>query len=230
MRKYLEFKAVHTEPIQRYQRQVRSLYDGPKGAFLATASKLSLHEPLMGGVFRRREYDVSTCRELLDLGCGAGQIVGHLLKCAPPEAQVTACDLSHRMLTRARTRLGQPPRVTFATADIRHLPFGDDRFDSVSCGLVLEYLPDPRPALAEIARVLKPGGKTLLFVTENTIPGFLTSHTWKCRTFSRAEFRDACRDAGLEWRRELWFSPVHRLLRLGGILVEARKPLAPGLI
>lgn len=224
MRQWLEFKGVHKETPEKYRTRIRSLYDGSQGAWLATASWLSLHEPLMGRVFSRREYDVSGCHQLLDLGCGAGQIVRHLLRAAPSDATVVACDLSRGMLVRARERIGADPRLRFAAADIRHLPFHEGTFDSVTCGLVLEYLPHPLPALQEVARVLRPGGKALLFVTENTIPGYMTSHTWKCRTFSRKEFQHACQEAGLPWHQELWFSPFHRMLRLGGILVEVHKP------
>jgi ubiquinone/menaquinone biosynthesis C-methylase UbiE len=104
------------------------------------------------------------------------------------------------------------------------LPFADGSFDCVTCGWVIEHLPDPRPGLAEMGRVLKPGGSLLLLATEDTYSGMLTSHTWKCRTYNRQELRQACAEAGLPWHAQLWFSPIHRFFRLGGILVEAQKP------
>jgi hypothetical protein len=51
----------------------------------------------------------------------------------------------------------------------------------------------------------------------------MVSRTWKCRTYNRHELHAACEEAGLVWQRQLWFTPIHRFLKMGGILVEARK-------
>ncbi|HIK95610.1 MAG TPA: SAM-dependent methyltransferase, partial [Planctomycetes bacterium] len=111
----------------------------------------------------------------------------------------------------------------FVAADMLEMPFRDNTFDCITCGYVLEHIPDPFPGLSEFARVLKPGGTALLLVTENSLSGLVTSHTWKCRTFSRHELREACQNVGLEWHRELWFTRFHEMLKLGGILVEVVK-------
>jgi len=103
------------------------------------------------------------------------------------------------------------------------LPYADSCFDAVVCGWVLEHLPDPRPGLRELARVLQPGGKLLLLVTEDTLTGAMCSRMWHCRAHNRANLRRLCTEAGLPWQRELWFSPLHKMLRLGGIIVEIRR-------
>jgi len=220
----MEFKGIRRLSERQYRSRVRHLYDGPAGAVLAMSSLLSLHEPLVGRMLRRGRFDVTRFHSILDVGSGAGQILGHLLKFAPHQTQIVACDLSHKMLGRARQRV-QSNRPFFVAADMTRLPFADGSFDCVTCGWVIEHLPDPRPGLAEMGRVLRPGGSLLLLATEDTYYGVLTSHTWKCRTYSRQELRQACEESGLPWHNQLWFSPIHRFFKMGGILVEAQKPM-----
>ncbi len=86
--------------FQEYRDDIRDLYDGPRGAVLAVGSLVSLHEPLIGHVLRARKFDVTSRRRILDVGSGAGQILGHLLKQTRPDTQLCAFDLSHQMLRR----------------------------------------------------------------------------------------------------------------------------------
>lgn len=223
-RRLIEFKGISRLSLRQYQHRVRSLYDGPAGAVLALASLVSLHEPLVGRMIRRRKFDITRFGSILDLGSGAGQILRHLIKVAPEGTRIVACDLSHQMLRRARKRVNSQ-RPVYVAADMTRLPFADGSFDCVTCGYVIEHLPDPRPGLDEIGRVLRPGGSLLLLATEDTYSGAVVSRTWKCRTYNRRELRDACEQSGLPWHDELWFTPVHRFFRMGGILFEAQKPL-----
>ncbi len=219
--KFLEFPGIRRLGLDQYRRQVKRIYDGPAGQMLPLGSILSLHEPLAGHLLKRK-FDVSRFRDILDVGSGAGQLLRHLLKFAAPEARIVACDLSTQMLRRARRRL-RSDRPVLCTADITCLPFGDESFDCVTCGWVLEHLPDPRPGLAEMARVLRPGGSVLIMATEDTLSGAVVSWTWKCRMYNRDELRKACEDVGLTWRSQLWFTRFHQLFKMGGILVEATR-------
>ncbi|NOX57039.1 MAG: class I SAM-dependent methyltransferase [Planctomycetes bacterium] len=218
----LEFQGIRRWGLEQYRRKVRRIYDGPAGHVLPWGSILSLHEPLVGHLLRAKKFDVSRFHDILDVGSGAGQILRHLLKVARPDARLVACDLSTQMLRRARQRL-KSDRPEFITADITSLPFPDESFDCVTCGWVLEHLPDPRPGLAEMARVLRPGGSILILATEATLSGVIVSRTWKCRTYSRDELREACSDVGLTWREQMWFTRFHELFKMGGILVEATR-------
>jgi len=225
IRRLVEFKGMRRLSFLQYRNHIRSLYDGPAGAMLALGSLISLHEPLIGHVFRKRQYDVTRCQSILDVGSGAGQILRHLLREAAPEARIVAFDLSAQMLRRARSRINST-RPVYVAGDMMQMPFADESFDCVTCGWVIEHLPDPRPGLAEVQRVLKPGGSLLLLATEDTFSGAIVSRTWKCRTYSRTELQDACDAVGLPWSRQLWFTPFHRFFKMGGILIEAKKPLA----
>ena len=222
----IEFKEIRGGDLGLSRRISRKVYDGPAGAMLALASVVSLHEPLLGALLRRGTFDVSRFDRILDIGSGAGQILGHLLKEARPDATIVAADLSHRMLRRARNRL-KTNRPGFVAADITRLPFADGSFDCVTCGWVIEHLPDPEPGLREMCRVLRLGGSLLLLATEDTVTGALNSRTWKCRTYNRTELRAACERSGLSWTRQFHLSPVHRVLKIGGIIVEAVRVADP---
>ena len=205
-----------------YRNKVRNVYAGSKGALLATCSFLSLHSPLGERMFKLRKFDLRGRTRILDVGSGAGQIAKHLLKYADPEAQLICVDLAPEMLSRARQRL-KSARPRYAAADLCHLPFGDGTFDCVTCGYVLEHLPDARTGLAELHRVLTPGGRLFLLTTEDNFGGAWTSRFWCCRTYNRGELKHVCNEVGFEWKNELWYTPIHKLFRAGGICVELLK-------
>ncbi|WP_372671437.1 class I SAM-dependent methyltransferase [Amycolatopsis kentuckyensis] len=103
-----------------------------------------------------RQLDVPASRRWLDVGCGTGALTSAVLTAADP-AEVAGVDPSEGFLKTARESVTDP-RASFEVADARELPFPDDRFDVVVSGLVLNFVPDPAAAAAEIARVTVPGG------------------------------------------------------------------------
>lgn len=225
LKKLVESRDLRDADVDEYRQSTRKLYDGPAGAMLMLGSRLSLHEPLAGHLLRSRKFDVSGFRHILDVGSGAGQILAHLVKVVHEEARIVAFDLSPEMLKRARQRV-KGDRPQYVAGDLMRMPFADNTFDCITCGWVLEHLPDPAPGLQEMERVLQPGGSLLLMVSEDTFLGAIVSYTWKCRTYNRQELQAACEAAGLPWKEQLWFTPLHRLFKMGGILVEATKPAA----
>src|SRR3984885_6369140 len=108
-----------------------------------------------------------TGRRILDAGCGSGPLFAAL---RDRGAVVTGFDKSAGMLELARRRLGDDADLRVAELG-SPLPFPDDAFDDVTASLVLHYLEDWGPALAELRRVLKPGGRLIVSVnhpfTEN---------------------------------------------------------------
>jgi ubiquinone/menaquinone biosynthesis C-methylase UbiE len=217
----LESREPGRRSFEEYRSFIRDHYDGVAGALTAVTGFLTGHEALAGRLIRPEGFDVRGCKRILDAACGNGRYSRFLLRRADADALVTGFDLSGQMLVRARNRL-KSERMSFAVADLTRLPYADATFDAVVCGWALEHLPDPVPGLRELARVLQPGGKFLLLVTEDTLTGAMCSRLWHCRTHNRAQLRQTCEGCGLHWQRELWFSGVHRLLKLGGIIVELR--------
>lgn len=94
-----------------------------------------------------------------DLGCGTGQLTETI---APHVRRVIAVDGSADMLDAARARVGQRSNVDIRQGDLEALPLQAGELDAAMLSLVLHYSPDPGRALAEVARVLKPGGRLLL--------------------------------------------------------------------
>ncbi len=94
-----------------------------------------------------------------DLGCGTGVLAAAL---APFVAWVVAVDASPGMLSAAEARLQGLGNVELRVGELEALPVADGELDAAVLSLVLHYLPEPRAALAEAARALKPGGRLLV--------------------------------------------------------------------
>jgi ubiquinone/menaquinone biosynthesis C-methylase UbiE len=222
LRKAIESKHPVRQSFDDYRSYVRKHYDGLPGAMLAVTGIVTGHEVLAGRVIQPRAFDVRGCKHLLDAGCGDGRYSKFILRRADSDAMITGFDYSRQMLQRARRRL-KNERVSHVAADLTRLPYADAVFDGVICGWVLEHLPDPRPGLRELSRVMQPGGKLLLMVTEDTFSGAICSRLWHCRTYNRFDLQTAARECGLRWHRELWLSRWHAKMRMGGIIVELHK-------
>jgi SAM-dependent methyltransferase len=103
----------------------------------------------------------------LDVGCGNGAFTEMLIeRCAP--ASVGGIDPSEAQLAYARTRLAS--RVAqFRQGDAMALPFADDTFDAAVMPLVIFFVPDPAAGVAEMARVVRPGGTVTAYAWD--MPG-----------------------------------------------------------
>ena len=118
------------------------------------------YRPVHDAVLRalRRHAPVS----VLDLGCGTGQLLRRLAD-ELPVGRLVGCDFSAGMLAHATTRLGGARcSPTLIRGDALRLPFRDGAFDAVVSTEAFHWFPDQDAAIAEIGRVLVPGGLLLL--------------------------------------------------------------------
>lgn len=99
---------------------------------------------------------------VLEIAAGTG-VVTAALREALPDSSIVATDLNEAMLAIARANteiLG----VEWRTADAQDLPFDAESFDAVACQFGIMFFPDPARAIAEMMRVLRPGGVVAIYV------------------------------------------------------------------
>jgi ubiquinone/menaquinone biosynthesis C-methylase UbiE len=92
----------------------------------------------------------------LDVGCGTGAFTDLVLEQSSPR-DLSAVDPAEDQIAHARTKPAAK-RVNFRLAEAQNLPFADDEFDVAAMALVITFVPDPAQAIAEMKRVVKPGG------------------------------------------------------------------------
>jgi 2-polyprenyl-3-methyl-5-hydroxy-6-metoxy-1,4-benzoquinol methylase len=108
-------------------------------------------------------------KRVLEIGCGRGGFACWLASQTQVPAEVIAIDFSITAVKMGETFAAQQglSRITWQVGDIQAIAHDDESFDTVISCETIEHVPDPRCALRELARVLKPGGRLLL-----TAPSF----------------------------------------------------------
>ncbi len=130
-----------------------------------------------------------------DLGCGTGSLA---LELSRHVKQVIGIDHTPAMLDAARKRTHEADNIDLRQGDIEALPIDADGCDAVLMVLVLSYLPDPAPAIAEMARVTKPGGKAVIVdVMRHDRDDFRREMGQHSMGFDRDEVCSMLTDAGL---------------------------------
>jgi SAM-dependent methyltransferase len=115
-----------------------------------------------------RVLDPPPGSEVLDAGCGTGV---HSVRVARAGFRVHAIDISHVALDDARQRAereGLADRIRFDRADLTQLPFDDGHFQTIFSWGVVIHIPQIEVALKELVRVLRPGGRLALQVTNGS--------------------------------------------------------------
>ena len=95
---------------------------------------------------------------IIDVGCGAGQLLGHLAKAVGEHGEVIGLDPSADQLAQAKSSCSDFSNITFLEKGADETGLPNDSCDAATSTQALEYIPDVDSALAEITRVLKPGG------------------------------------------------------------------------
>jgi SAM-dependent methyltransferase len=145
-------------------------------------------------------------RDVLDVGAGQGTMSARLERLG---YEVTSTDVSEAAVAVLRAQLAGP----VVEASVTNLPFDDESFDGAVLGEVLEHVEDDRGALAEVARVLRPGGVLAASVPANpALYGPSDEWAGHVRRYTRSALIDAYTSAGLTVHQCLgWGFPFSRL-------------------
>lgn len=123
-----------------------------------------------------RRWRLDAAREVLDVGSGVGHWGTLLASVLPDGVRFTGVEREPRWVeeatSRARAR-GLDARFAYREGDAQRLPFAGDSFDLVTCQTVLIHLPDPAAAIAEMKRVVRPGGLVMVAEPNNLTESLL---------------------------------------------------------
>lgn len=132
-------------------------------------------------------------KRILDVGCGNGTAEASLARLRLSQVRMFGVDmLLHRLVEAGQRTRGMNARVGYAAADACRLPFADATFDSTFCVAVLQHIRKPDEAIAEFARVTRPGGRVLAVEPDNASRYWFSSLESGVRAFdlSRTFFRE----------------------------------------
>jgi SAM-dependent methyltransferase len=106
--------------------------------------------------------ELGPCLVVLDVGCGPGTDLAAMAGLVAPDGAVIGVDHDERMVREAAQRTADLPGVEVRRGDAHALPLADASVDRARTDRVLQHVADPAAAVAEIARVLRPGGVVVL--------------------------------------------------------------------
>jgi arsenite methyltransferase len=142
--------------------------------------------------------DIPTGGVALDVGSGPGNVTASLARAAGPDGLALGVDISEPMLARA-VDAQAGPNVGFLRADAQQLPLRDQTVDAATSLAVLQLIPDPSATLAEMVRVLRPGGRIAVMVPTAGRAGelFRWLPNGGAHFFTEDELGDTFEDLGL---------------------------------
>jgi demethylmenaquinone methyltransferase/2-methoxy-6-polyprenyl-1,4-benzoquinol methylase len=142
--------------MEKQPDEVSGMFDGVARHYDRTNAIMSVGNAQFWRAATVRAVEPRSGERILDVAAGTGTSSAALARTG---ATVVALDFSGGMIDEGRRR---HPKIEFVEADAERLPFGDDEFDAVTISFGLRNIAHPKAALAEMYRVLKPGGRLVI--------------------------------------------------------------------
>ena len=177
---------------------IQAAWASPIGSMLYDRAQIMARKLMTAFQHPTEWLDIPPGGTALDVGSGPGNVTASLARAAGPEGLALGVDISEPMLARA-VRAQAGPQVGFLRADAQRLPFRDQTFDAVLSIAMLQLIPKPSAALAEMARVLRPGARMAVMVPTARRAGALTRllPDGGAHFFTEDEIADTLEDLGL---------------------------------
>lgn len=153
--------------------------------------------------------DIGQGRRILDVACGTGIVARNAAALVGSGGRVVGLDTNEGMIRVARKCAIQEgrPKIEWYQNDVCHMPFSNGEFDIVVCQQGLQFFPDRKAALREMARVLVPGGRLAVSIWSNLdrfrfLADILDIVGRYCKAGSRDMFRVSC--SSFTCHEDLW--------------------------
>ncbi|PPG34214.1 bifunctional demethylmenaquinone methyltransferase/2-methoxy-6-polyprenyl-1,4-benzoquinol methylase UbiE [Rathayibacter sp. AY2B9] len=155
----VDLRIVTKADLTKRPDEVASMFDTVAPAYDLVNGLLSVGNDRLWRIATTRAVNPAPGERILDIAAGTGTSSASLARSG---AQVVAADFSPGMIAVGRRRQAGNDRIEFVQADAMDLPFEDESFDAVTISFGLRNVAEPRTALAEFLRVLKPGGRVVI--------------------------------------------------------------------
>lgn len=156
--------ATLPSPYRSKEEYVHDLFSSIAHRYDLLNTILSFNRDKYWRRFAAAQTDLKPGGRGLDVCCGTGMLTLELARLAGPQGGVVGVDFCAKMLERARENIGKTPyarQVVLVYGNAVDLPFPDNTFDCATIGFALRNVPDIYRTIAEMARVVKPGGKVV---------------------------------------------------------------------
>jgi SAM-dependent methyltransferase len=177
---------------------IQAAWASPLGSMLYDRAQAVVRRLMTAFQLPTEWLDIPPGGLALDVGSGPGNVTASLARAARPNGLALGVDVSEPMLARA-VRAEAGPQVGFLRADAQRLPFRDETFDAAVSIAMLQLIPKPSAALAEMARVLRSGARMAVMVpTAGSAHGLMRLlPAGGAHFFTEDEIGDILEDLGL---------------------------------
>jgi len=204
-------------------------YDKASDSWHTTISKLGFETAYADLIDQVQPELAETAAKLkvLDAGIGTGAFAAAFASRCQQDCDLTGVDVSSEMLRQAEKHIeSSGTDASFIQGDINDLPFADGTFDIILVAHVIEHMASPEATLAELCRVLKPGGVLIACITQRSSAGAYIQMKWRTHRADESTATHWLHRSGLSNVRAIKLKDGSKAKRFstGYVAVKVRQP------